>query len=736
MQVYEKISYSKFMSKHDLVFTEIPHIWHDAPFLGNGFMGSTLVFSEDGSEMFINLGHTCIYDNRKIRYRKDEMLYLTPRLPIGKIAVNFSGTVTDINLRLDIYNARVFGEIRTTEGAVNIDCIILNAADCLVFEHNETGNEEINFTYIPSKAESPRYNAGIIDNLEAYQRYGSARNSQTFTKNNMSSFLQPYYCGGGFCVSRLVSDGKLFVSVTHGDELKELVPQSLNVIKEVVSNLNEYISDHIEWWNEYYKKSFISMDNGIYESFIYIQLYKLACASRENGRPFDTCGPWLSDTTRWPACWWNLNVELTVSPLYTLNHIDLAHCVNNTLKNGINELIENVPEKYREDCAALGRNTTSSLYAPVAEPGDTTARNCERECGNLVWTLFYIWQEYRITGNKELLTDIVYPLLKRNIKYYSYFLYMDKYGKYHLKSTVSPEYFKADSDDVNYDLALLRWGCQTLMDITDILEIDDPDKKLWNRILLYLTDYPQSDENGLHIAATSPYAESHRHYSHILAFYPLHLLSENTKPDRALAEKTIRYWQSKTEALLGYSQTGAASMYAMLGDGNKAVKHLENLWKGFITPNTMYHEDGNPVIETPPSAVTSITEMLLQSHNGYIDFFPAVPDEWKNICFDRLLCYDGFEVGAKLREGEVEWIKVTSNLGKPCKIKVDFATEPQFCNTPCRKLNDGKYILEIEKGETAILSTVPSPIVESIRTQSYTTNCYGLNEKNKMFRYE
>ena len=733
MQVYEKISRASFMSRHDLIFTEIPHIWHEAPFLGNGFMGSTLCFSEDNKELYINLGHTCVYDNRPIEAYEDDQIYLTPRLPIGKIAVAFKGVVKSVNLRLDIYNARVFGDIETENGKVKIDCLIINGLDCLVFEHSETSDEKLDFRYIPSVAESPRYNAGIIDNEESFMRYGRAHKSQTFEKNNMTSYLQPYYCGGGFCVSKAEAGNRLFVSVAQGEELRNLVPQGLSILKNAINKTSELIHSHVEWWNSYFDKSFISIDDGVYESFIYIQLYKLACASREDGRPFDTCGPWLSETTRWPGCWWNLNVELTVSPLYVTNHIDIAHCVNNTLKNNFQQLIDNVPEKYRADCAALGRNTTSSLYAPVTTPGNMNAKNCEREAGNLTWTLFYIWQEYCITGNEDLLSEIVYPLLKRAVKYYSYFLSMDKYGRYHLESTISPEYIKADSPDVNYDLALLRWGCKTLMKIIGILDIDDEDKKIWNRILLYLTDYPQSKNEGLYIAAETPYAESHRHYSHLLAFYPLHLLNENTKAERTLVEKSILFWQSKPEALLGYSQSGAASMYAMLGDGNKALSHLENLWKGFITPNTMYHEDGNPVIETPPSAATAVLEMLIQSHNGYLNFFPALPDSWKNICFDKLLCYDGFEVSAKLTDGKVEWIKIKSNLGKVCRIKADFLAEPQYCNTAIKMLNDGKYFVAIDKGETAIISTVPSPIIESINTQKYTVNCYGLNAKNKIF---
>lgn len=732
MQVFNKLSNDSFMSRHDLIWEDIPYIWHDAPFLGNGFMGATFCFSKDLKRLFINIGHTCIYDNRPIEADGDDKIYLTPRLPIGKFSMNFRGTVNDVNLRLDIYNARLFGVIETSVGSVEIDCLIFNDADCLMLEHTEYGDEKTEIKYIPSIAQSPRYNAGIVDDEEAFAKYGAPKQAEIYSGNGVVTYVQPFYSYGGYCVSSISSGGRFFACVNYGDDKSKLVPDGAALLTKTVKNVNELVESHISWWHNYFNKSFVSINDGVYESFYYIQLYKLACASRENGRPFDTCGPWLSDTTRWPGTWWNLNVELSVSPLYTSNHIEIAHCVNNSFKKYFDDLINNVPEKYRKDCAALGRCTTSGLYSPITEIGNTDASNGEREAGNLIWALFYLWQEYKITGDDSIVEELVYPLLKRAVKYYSYFLTKDDNGRLHIPATVSPEYMKSDSPDVSYDISLLRWGCITLLEICEIFGYEDADKPEWNRILRNLTDLPQSEDEGIFIAANTPYAESHRHYSHLLSFYPLHILDENNKIDRKLCEKSLLYWQSKPEALLGYSQSGAASMYAMLGDGDKALRHLENLWKGFITPNTMYHEDGNPVIETPPSAATAILEMLVQSHRDYIDFFPALPSDWKNICFDGLLCQGGFEVSARITNGVLEWIKVKSNLGRCCVINADFKSEPEYCSVTYKKLLDGKLKLNLKAGETAVISTVPSPIIDCVPTPDKTKNCYGLNERNYM----
>lgn len=38
----------------------------------------------------------------------------------------------------------------------------------------------------------------------------------------------------------------------------------------------------------------------------------------------DLMGPWYHDSTPWPAIWWNLNIQLTYSPLFAINHVELV----------------------------------------------------------------------------------------------------------------------------------------------------------------------------------------------------------------------------------------------------------------------------------------------------------------------------------------------------------------------------------------------------------------------------
>ena len=64
------------------------------------------------------------------------------------------------------------------------------------------------------------------------------------------------------------------------------------------------------------------------------------------------------------------------------------------------------------------------------------------------------------------------------------------------------------------------------------------------------------------IAANKPLEKSHRHYSHLLAFYPFRLLHPDVPENRKFLEKSIEHWLSLEDGkgLAGYSYTGAASL--------------------------------------------------------------------------------------------------------------------------------------------------------------------------------
>ncbi|MFD1049096.1 Tat pathway signal sequence domain protein, partial [Kibdelosporangium lantanae] len=335
-----------------------------------------------------------------------------------------------------------------------------------------------------------------------------------------------------------------------------------------------------------------------------------------------TSGPWL-EPTPWPATWWNLNVQLEYWLIHGSNHLELD-AVTRALDQFRDTLNSQIAPEFREGSYGIPRTTDMTLLNgsgtgtagfPVGVPGRDTPTP---EVGDLTWALHNVWLSYRHTMDDRILHNVLFPLLKGAINYYLKFLTPGSDGRLHLPFTFSPEY-GVNSPDTTYDLALIRWGCRTLLQTAP----QDPQAKQWQNVLDTLVPY-QVDANGYMIGAGVPFAKSHRHYSHMLQIYPLYEVTWEQPENRALIETSLNHWISFEGALQGYSFTGAASISAQMLRGDKSALYLNQLMDRFIQPNTMYKESG-PVIETPLSAAQSLHDMVCQSWGGVIRLFPAVP---------------------------------------------------------------------------------------------------------------
>ena len=734
-QVFRNVDDEKFFSRHDMIWTKKPRSWDEAPFIGSGLVGSLLYFNSK-NRLVLTLGDTSVYDNRPHTAEESNELFLTPRLPLGRFLLG--GITRSSELRLDLYNAQVTGSVRTLTGSFRFNCFAPHGKKLVILELSNV-NDEFPLEFTASEAVSPRQKYMLRTNKNrASASYAAPKSAYSYQHKDVNYCIQPLFTKGFSVVAyktlQTENGACVLIAVGQGSEEGIVTSQLSFELDNAAINLGAIKNKHLQYWHNFYAKSFLSLNDAATEEFYWLQLYKLASAGCESGKVYDTCGPWLPETTAWPGAWWNLNVQLTYSPLMTSNHTELVLPLATELRDGLQELTENVPAKYRYDSAAVGRFTTSSLRSPVSCPGDP---NATQETGNLLWALHVLWQCYLRTQDNELLKTTIFPILKRAVAYYRHFLLLDNNGKLHIPPTLSPEYPKMGFD-ANYDLALLKWGLSTLIRICEELDMNETALDEWKWILQRLPDYPADEKHGLHIASDVPYAVSHRHYSHLLMIYPLRTLDLADDANRALAKRSLEYWQSKPDALQGYSYTGAASMYALLRDGDKAYERLTKLWSGgFIRPNTMYSEGGNPVLETPCAAACSVLDMLMQSLDGRLVFLPAIPKVWKDVVFHNFLCEGGFAASAVMRDGKLLWIAVKNENSDSgvCTVEAPlFGNENTvLCCEDFRKeitMPENGLKLKIPKGQTVVIrrpdvdETVVAPATYSDRD----CHVYGANK--------
>jgi alpha-L-fucosidase 2 len=214
--------------------------------------------------------------------------------------------------------------------------------------------------------------------------------------------------------------------------------------------------------------------------------------------------------------------------------------------------------------------------------------------------------------------------------------------------------------------------------------------------------------------------ESHRHFSHTMGLYPLHLINYDTDENKRIYDNTLLHLeQLGTGWWVGFSFAMSAQLYAMARNGNAAYEKLRIFAKGFVADNG-FHLNGDfknygfsqwhyrPfTLESLFGYCDALQEMLLQDHQGYLDIFPAVPQEWmKKLSFKKLRSYGGVLVSAKALNGQIEQVELVLPCDMEIKIKNTFNTSTLCCVqdkkekflTNC----DGYFTIQGKKGKIAL----------------------------------
>jgi len=212
----------------------------------------------------------------------------------------------------------------------------------------------------------------------------------------------------------------------------------------------------------------------------------------------------------------------------------------------------------------------------------------------------------------------------------------------------------------------------------------EPNKKRWLYSLETLADYPEHPEEGYTIYRGQRLEESHRHFSHMLMFYPLRLTNISSKRDYQVAQRSLDHWVNKVGRLQGYSFVASSAMSTMMDRPEASIGNLSHLLHKYISRNTFYSEGGptRPVAETPMFAATAIQELLLTHTSDQLRFFAGLPRSIQSASFYGLRAPGGVKVSAERKNGFTTFVVVegategaierSNNLSRPITIRPDF----------------------------------------------------------------
>ncbi|MDR1771397.1 MAG: hypothetical protein LBS02_12270 [Hungatella sp.] len=699
----------------------IPKDWGNGGLIGNGLIGAN-IYKNSINSMRWGIGRGDIDGPTNC----PELGCLQQRLSLGDVILEVKNPIKKESLSISLRKAEVDGVIETDKGTLKYSSIAYAKKDCIIIDAEWEGEVEFDLSYVPSHGMTLKHHAAkahevperffppaaerkMADNIEIYNQ--KILNESLSPEGQFSIGLASKEAGNNHRI--------WYISIGFSRHGFTSEKEAVEEIKQVMAiDLKEIYRSHQKHWEDFYRKSIVKLPEKYWERFYLMQLYKLGCCTRPgNLHVIDNMGVWPT-LSAWPAAWWNLNVQLIYSSMQKANHLELMESLIDTLEHYDETLSENARPLGIHDGWFIGRSAGCDMKSYMPSYEDIMEENPERviifELGNITWALHCVYRYYKSTMDQDILKRF-YPMLKKAANSYLRITYKKEDGKWHLPMTSSPEYpgpIDPTSNpvrDANYDLSLFRWALITLIESAKKLGIDDePLMDTWTEHLENLTDYSM-DETGYTIGKDLPLTVSHRHYSHLLQFFPLHIVREDKEAERKVIEKSIKTWMSMPEYLQGYSFTGSAAMLAALGDGNYAYKRLSGL-KDFLNPNTLYTEGGGPVIETPLSANESIHYMLMQCHGDNIKIFPAMPDVWNHAEFYGLLAEGGFEVSARYTDGETEFVYIKSIAGEPLLINPNFKEGFVIESNQEMKyetLENGCYQFELKAGEDMLLLKNP-----------------------------
>jgi alpha-L-fucosidase 2 len=171
----------------------------------------------------------------------------------------------------------------------------------------------------------------------------------------------------------------------------------------------------------------------------------------------------------------------------------------------------------------------------------------------------------------------------------------------------------------------------------------------------WIEDWPQMEKN-------------HRHYSHLYGVFPGGVISPLKTPD--LVEPVKRVLEQRGDGSTGWSRAWKMGIWARLFDGNRANR----IFKGYLQETctkSLFSKCGQALqVDGSFGVSAAVSEMLVQSYEGYLQLLPALPEEWAaSGRFSGVVARGAFELDFAWTNGAVGQARLISRAGRECRIK-------------------------------------------------------------------
>jgi alpha-L-fucosidase 2 len=416
-------------------------------------------------------------------------------------------------------------------------------------------------------------------------------------------------------------------------------------------------------------------DPGLIGLYVQYGRYLMISSSRPGTLPANLQGIWNQDLEpAWDSKYTtNINAEMNYWPAEVANLGDCHDPFFRMIEECAQTGAVTAKVHYNADGWVLHHNT--DIWRGTAPINHS---NHGIWVGGGGWTSRHFWEHYLFTMDTVFLRNRAWPVMREAARFYSQFLIPDpKTGWLISTPSNSPEIGGLTAGPT-MDHQIIRSLFEACVEASGILKQDqDFAAKLAEMIpriapnqvgeLGQLQEWMQDVDNP---------EEHHRHVSHLWGVYPGTDITWEKSP--GLMEAARQSLLYRGDDGTGWSLAWKINFWARFLDGNHAyelikllfrVKDESNVnWSGGTYINLF---DSHPPFQIDGNfgAPAGIIELLVQSHQGFIDILPALPAALPDGFIRGVCARGGFELDLKWNAGKITALSVLSKAGAPCRIR-------------------------------------------------------------------